>query len=195
MLEPIMTEGECSTLRSLISQSETIVLCCHQNADGDALGAVLGMGEVLRQMGKEPLMVAPDQYPDYLQWLPNSEKIVRYDKRKEYVDMVLKIADLIICLDFNTLERTDQMEEALKASPAKKVHIDHHLNPDVDAVVKVSRSEASSTCELVFRIVWQMGAFAQLDKAFAVPVYCGMMTDTGNLAFSSSYLRLTPLRK
>ena len=104
-----MTEGECSTLRSLLAQSETIVLCCHQNADGDALGAVLGMGEVLRQMGKEPLMVAPDQYPDYLQWLPNSEKIVRYDKRKDYVDMVLKIADLIICLDFNTLARTDQM--------------------------------------------------------------------------------------
>ena len=93
MLSDIMTEGECSQLRSLLAQSETIVLCCHQNADGDALGAVLGMGEVLRQMGKEPLMVAPDQYPDYLQWLPNSEKIVRYDKRKDYVDMVLKIAD------------------------------------------------------------------------------------------------------
>jgi phosphoesterase RecJ-like protein len=187
MLEPIMTEGECSTLRSLISQSETIVLCCHQNADGDALGAVLGMGEVLRQMGKEPLMVAPDQYPDYLQWLPNSEKIVRYDKRKDYVDMVLKIADLIICLDFNTLERTDQMEEALKASPAKKVHIDHHLNPDVDAVVKVSRSEASSTCELVFRIVWQLGLFEQQSKHFAIPIYCGMMTDTGGFTYNSNH--------
>ena len=162
-----MTEGECSQLRSLLAQSETIVLCCHQNADGDALGAILGMGEVLRQMGKAPVMVAPDQYPDYLQWLPNSEKIVRYDKRKDYVDMVLKIADLIICLDFNTLARTDQMEEALKASPAKKVLIDHHLDPDVDAVVKVSRPQASSTCELVFRVVWQMGLFDELGKHFA----------------------------
>ena len=175
-----MTEGECSQLRSLLAQSETIVLCCHQNADGDALGAVLGMGEVLRQMGKEPLMVAPDQYPDYLQWLPNSEKIVRYDKRKDYVDMVLKIADLIICLDFNTLARTDQ------ASPAKKVLIDHHLDPDVDAVVKVSRPQASSTCELVFRVVWQMGLFDELGKHFAVPVYCGMMTDTGGFTYNSS---------
>ena len=186
MLEPIMTEGECSSLRSLLSQSETIVLCCHQNADGDALGAVLGMGEVLRQMGKEPLMVAPDQYPDYLQWLPNSEKIVRYDKRKDYVDMVLKIADLIICLDFNTLARTDQMEEALKASPAKKLLIDHHLDPDVDAVVKVSRPQASSTCELVFRVVWQMGLFEQMGKHFAIPVYCGMMTDTGGFTYNST---------
>ena len=174
MLEPIMTEGECSTLRSLLSQSETIVLCCHQNADGDALGAVLGMGEVLRQMGKEPVMVAPDQYPDYLQ------------KRRDYVDMVLKIADLIICLDFNTLARTDQMEAALSASPAKKVLIDHHLDPDVDAALVVSRPGASSTCELVFRVVWQLGLFEQQSKHFAIPIYCGMMTDTGGFTYNSS---------
>jgi phosphoesterase RecJ-like protein len=186
MLEPIMTEGECSQLRSLLAQSETIVLCCHQNADGDALGAVLGMGEVLRQMGKNPVMVAPDQYPDYLQWLPNSEKIVRYDKRKDYVDMVLKIADLIICLDFNTLSRTDQMEAALSASPAKKILIDHHLGPDVDAALVVSRPGASSTCELVFRMVWQLGLFEQQNKHFAIPIYCGMMTDTGGFTYNSS---------
>jgi phosphoesterase RecJ-like protein len=186
MLEPIMTEGECSQLRSLLAQSETIVLCCHQNADGDALGAVLGMGEVLRQMGKDPVMVAPDQYPDYLQWLPNSEKIVRYDKRKDYVDMVLKIADLIICLDFNTLSRTDQMEAALSASPAKKILIDHHPGPDVDAALVVSRPGASSTCELVFRMVWQLGLFEQQNKHFAIPIYCGMMTDTGGFTYNSS---------
>jgi phosphoesterase RecJ-like protein len=186
MLENIMTEGECSTLRSLLSQSETIVLCCHQNADGDAVGAVLGMGELLRMLGKEPLMVVPDQYPDYLQWLPNTEKIVRYDKRRDYVDMVLKIADLVICLDFNTLARTDQMQDALQASPAKKLLIDHHPDPDIDAVVKVSRPQASSTCELVFRVVWQLGLFDQLGKHFAIPVYCGMMTDTGGFTYNSS---------
>jgi phosphoesterase RecJ-like protein len=187
MLDNIMTEGECSMLRSLLENSNMPVLCCHQNADGDALGAVLAMGEVLRLLGKEPLMVAPDQYPDYLQWLPNSEKIVRYDKRRDYVDMVLKMADLIICLDFNTLARTDEMEHALASSPAKKVLIDHHLNPDVDAVVKVSQPQASSTCELVFRVVWQLGLFDQLGRHFAIPVYCGMMTDTGGFTYNSNH--------
>ena len=115
MLKDILTDGECSLLRSLIADAETIVLCCHTNPDGDALGAMLGWAEILRSLGKEPLMVAPNQYPDYLQWLPNSEKIVRYDKRKEYVDTVLKIADLVFCLDFNTLSRTDDMEVSLKA--------------------------------------------------------------------------------
>jgi phosphoesterase RecJ-like protein len=186
MLNPIMTEGECSTLRSLIADAETIVLCCHQNPDGDAMGSMLGWGAVLQQMGKEPLMVVPDQYPDYLQWLPNTEKVVRYDKRKEFVDTVLKIADLVFCLDFNSLSRTDEMEESLKRSPAKKVLIDHHPQPDVDATLCFSQPEASSASELVFRIVWQLGLFEELGKHFAVPVYCGMMTDTGGFTFNSN---------
>jgi phosphoesterase RecJ-like protein len=100
--------------------------------------------------------------------------------------MVLKIADLVFCLDFNTLSRTDAMAAALASSPAKKVLIDHHLEPDVDAVLTISHPEMSSTCELVFRIVWQMGLFEQQGKHFAIPVYCGMMTDTGGFTYNSS---------
>ena len=181
-----MTEGECSLLRSFIADADSIVLCCHQNADGDALGAMLGWGEVLRQMGKDSLMVVPDQYPDYLLWLPNTEKVVRYDKRRDYVDTVLKIADLVFCLDFNSAQRTDDMADALCASPAKKVLIDHHPNPDVPTTLCISHPEMSSTCELVFRIVWQMGLFDNLGKHFAIPIYCGMMTDTGGFTFNSN---------
>jgi len=186
MLKDIMTEGECSLLHSLIDGAETIVLCCHHNADGDAIGSMLGWAEALRQMGKSPVMVVPDQYPDYLQWMPNTEKIVRYDKRRDYVDMVLKIADLVFMLDLNTPQRTDLMADALTASPAKKVLIDHHPGPDVETALCISHPEMSSTCELVFRIVWQMGLFEQLGRHFAVPVYCGMMTDTGGFTFNSS---------
>ena len=164
MLEDIMTEGECSQLRSLINTAETIVLCCHVNADGDALGSMLGLADVLKGMGKEPLVVAPDQYPDYLKWLPNSEKIVRYDKRRDYVNMVLKIADLIFCLDFNILSRTDAMAKVIEDSPAKKILIDHHLDPSVDAILTISHPEMSSTCELLFRIVWQMGECRAVNR-------------------------------
>ena len=186
MLQPVMTERECEMLRSLINDATTIVLCCHQNPDGDAIGSMMGLAEVLRTQGKEPLMVAPDQYPDYLQWMPNSEKIVRYDKRKKYVDNVLKIADIVFCLDFNTLSRTAEMEEVLRKSPAQKVLIDHHLDPDVEAVLSISYPTMSSTCELVFRIVWQLGLYEQQGKHFAGPVYCGMMTDTGAFTFNSN---------
>jgi phosphoesterase RecJ-like protein len=186
MLKPLMTDRECMKLRSLIDGAETIVVCCHTNPDGDAIGSLLGWSNVLQTLGKQPLMVVPDQYPDYLQWMPNTEKIVRYDKRQEYVNTVLKIADVVFCLDFNTLSRTEGMAEALAGSPAPKVLIDHHLDPDVDAVLSLSQPKMSSTCELVFRIVWQMGLFEQLGKHFAGPIYCGMMTDTGGFTFNSN---------
>jgi phosphoesterase RecJ-like protein len=160
---------------------------CHQSPDGDALGACLGWANYLNTVfGKNVQIIIPDQYPDYLQWLPNSEKIIRYDKHKEGCDWILQHCDLVFCLDFNTPSRVDQMQQPLCMSPAKKVLIDHHLDPDVSTVLTVSDPKASSTCELVFRIVWQLGGFEQLDKHFAGPVYCGMMTDTGGFTYNSN---------
>jgi phosphoesterase RecJ-like protein len=137
-------------------------------------------------MGKEPTVIVPDQFPDFLMWMPNTEKIVRYDKHREKCDMLFKIADLIFCLDYNTTSRVDEMEQSLVSSPAPRVLIDHHLNPDVPAVLTVSHPEACSTCELVFRIVWQSGGFWKLDKRFAAPIYAGMMTDTGGFLWNST---------
>ena len=186
MLKNIMTESECSLLRSLISDAATIVLCCHQNPDGDALGSCLGWAEYLQTLGKDTVTIVPDQFPDYLRWLPNTEKIIRYDKHQERADLLLKTADVIFCLDFNTAARTDKMADTLLATQAKRVLIDHHLGPDMPTVLTISHPEASSTSELVFRIVWQLEAFEQQTKKFAVPVYCGMMTDTGGFTYNSS---------
>ncbi len=187
MLKDLITSEELDRLKELIRKSETIVLCCHQNPDGDALGSCLAWAEVLHAVfNKEPQIFVPDQYPDFLQWLPNSDKIIRYDKHREGCDFVLAHADLVFCLDFNAAQRTAEMQTALCSSPAKKVLIDHHLDPSVDTELTVSHPEASSTCELVFRLVWQLGCFEELGKHFAVPVYCGMMTDTGGFTYNSS---------
>ncbi|WP_028903263.1 bifunctional oligoribonuclease/PAP phosphatase NrnA [Prevotella sp. P6B4] len=182
----ILSQDQLALMDQLISDANTILVVCHKSPDGDAIGSSLAWAEFLRMRGKDVTVLVPDQYPDFLKWLPNTEKIVRYDKHTEKGDMLLKIADLVFCLDFNTPSRVDEMEQALVNSPAKKVLIDHHLRPDVEADLVVSLPEASSTSELVFRIVWQMGAFTQLDKAFAVPVYCGMMTDTGGFIYNSN---------
>lgn len=186
MLENLMTESECSMLRSLIADATSIVICCHQNPDGDALGSSLGWAEYLRTLGKESTVIVPDQFPDFLMWLPNTEKIIRYDKHVEQGDLLLKTADVIFCLDFNSASRTDRMADTLLASKAKKVLIDHHLGPDLPTVLTVSHPEASSTCELVFRMVWQLDGFSSQKKHFAIPIYCGMMTDTGGFTYNSS---------
>lgn len=145
----LLTAAETESLRSLILSSDNIILCCHRSPDGDALGSLLGMAEFLRQQGKVPVAVVPDAYPDFLQWLPGTERIIRYDKHKSFVDGLLASADLLFCLDFNTFSRTDDMADTLAASPAKKVLVDHHLNPDIDTELCVSHPEACSTCELV----------------------------------------------
>ena len=182
----IIPQDQLARLSQLISDAETILITCHKSPDGDAIGSSLGLADYLRHLGKEPVVIVPDQYPDFLMWLPNTEKIIRYDKQRDKADLLFKIADLVFCLDYNAPSRVDEMEEALVSSPATRVLIDHHLNPDVPADLIISEPEASSTCELVFRLVWQMGAFPTLTKQFAVPIYCGMMTDTGGFTYNSS---------
>ena len=181
-----MTTDQLAQMDQLISTAQSVLVVCHKSPDGDAIGSSLGMAEYLRQRGKDVTVVVPDQYPDFLHWLPNSEKIVRYDKHPGKCDMLFKISDLIVCLDFNTPSRVEDMEPALVSSPARKILIDHHLKPDVDADLVISQPEASSASELVFRVVWQLGGFPELGKAFAIPVYCGMMTDTGGFTFNST---------
>ncbi len=182
----IMNEDQLVQMNQLISNANNILITCHKSPDGDAIGATLAWAEYLTSIGKESTMIVPDQFPDFLTWLPNSQKIVRYDKHREKCDMLFKIADLIFCLDYNTPSRVDEMEQSLVNSPANRVLIDHHLKPEVPAVLTISQPEACSTCELIFRIVWQMGAFEQQTKHFAVPVYCGMMTDTGGFLYNST---------
>jgi phosphoesterase RecJ-like protein len=186
MLKDIISQEQCQQLETLIRESETIICVCHQNPDGDALGSCLGWAEVLhKHYEKDVQVIVPDQYPDYLQWLPNSEKIIRYDKHREGCDWTLQHADLIFCLDFNTTSRVNEMQQSLDNSPAKKVLIDHHLDPDVPAIITISHPEASSTCELVFRLTWQLGCFDDTTNHFATPIYCGMMTDTGAFTYNS----------
>ena len=182
----ILTADQLAHLSQLITAARTILITTHKSPDGDAIGSSLGWAEYLRTQGKEVTVIVPDQYPDFLHWLPNSEKIVRYDKHREKCDMLLKIADLVFCLDYNTPSRVDEMEQALVNSKATKVLIDHHLKPDVPAKLVISEPEACSTSELIFRIVWQLQAFDRMTRQFAVPIYCGMMTDTGGFTFNSS---------
>lgn len=182
----MLTVEEKDLLANLIDSSRNIVLCCHRSPDGDAVGSLLGMSEFLRSRGKLPLAVVPDAFPDFLQWMPGTERLVRYDKHRSFVDEALKNADLLFCLDFNTASRTNDMAAPMTASPAKKVLIDHHLEPDIDTVLNVSHPEACSTCELVFRLIWQLGGFNLMSHKCAAPLYCGMMTDTGGFTYNST---------
>ena len=183
----LLSEAEIATLKENIDNSNRIVICCHKSPDGDALGSSLAWAEYLRTQGKEPDIIVPDAYPDFLQWLPGSERIIRYDKHAaDKADEILQKADLIFCLDFNGTNRVDEMKYALEQSPAHKIMIDHHLDPSMDTVLTVSHPQMSSTSELVFRVIWQLGGFEEMSRKCAVCIYCGMMTDTGGFTYNSN---------
>ena len=183
----LLSEAEIATLKENIDNSNRIVICCHKSPDGDALGSSLAWAEYLHTQGKEPDIIVPDAYPDFLQWLPGSDRIIRYDKHAaDKADEMLQKADLIFCLDFNGANRVDEMKYALEQSPAHKIMIDHHLDPSMDTVLTVSHPQMSSTSELVFRIIWQLGGFEEMSRKCAVCIYCGMMTDTGGFTYNSN---------
>ena len=182
----LLNEQDLGALSEIINEAGKIIITCHKSPDGDALGASLACAEWLRTKGKEPLIVVPDMFPDFLRWLPGVEKIRRYDKHKEELDKAFEEADTVFCLDFNATDRVGLMQKTLEECKAKKVLIDHHLEPTVEAEVSISHPEMSATCELLFRIIWQMGDYDAMSKHCAVAIYCGMMTDTGGFTYNST---------
>lgn len=182
----ILTLQQCSRLRNLIDEAESIVVCCHVSPDGDAIGSILGWGAYLHLLGKQVHLIVPDMYPDYLQWLPGADGVLRHDKHPEETEAYVGDADLIFCLDFNGFGRIDRLGPVVERAHAKRVLIDHHPGPEIPCELLLSYPKLSSTCELVMRIVLQMGDFDRLDRLFAIPIYCGMMTDTGGFTYNSS---------
>ena len=182
----ILSEAELMQLRSIIAAAADIVVIGHVNPDGDAIGSTLAWTNYLQSEGKSVSLIVPDKYPDFLNWLPNTDKILRHDKHPEKTELLVATADLIFCLDLNTLSRTEALADHIASAKAAKVLIDHHPNPDDLFNLTISHPEMSSTSELVFRLVWQLGAFERLGHHFAVPCYCGMMTDTGGFTFNST---------
>lgn len=182
----LLTSNEAERLKGLIAAANHIVLVGHSHPDGDAIGSCLAWSAYLREhFGKESKIIVPNAYPDFLHWLPCNDRIVRHDKHADTVKAMLKECDLLFCLDFNQLSRTETLADDLTACQARRVVFDHHLGLDIPAYMTVSFPDLSSTSEIVFRIAWQLGGFDTLSKMFAVPVYCGMMTDTGGFTFNS----------
>lgn len=183
----IIKDNEVAQLRDLISSVNNIVLICHVNADGDALGASLAWAEYLRQQGKKATVVAPDQYPDFLHWMPGQNNILRYDKKKDEAKQLIAECDLVCILDLNVLSRTGlELNPILSTCGKPILLIDHHLNPDIKAIQQISLPELSSTSEIIFRLIWQLGGYEAMTREMAVNIYCGMMTDTGGFTYSST---------
>ena len=187
MLTPILSEKELFELMRTIQQAQKIVICAHRGPDGDAVGSSLAWSQYLHSLGKQVSVIMPNPFPDFLRWIPGSQYISFYDKNETAAANIIANAHLIFCLDFNALSRLQDMGKVIEKSKADRVIIDHHLNPDLSiAKMVISHPEMSSTCELVFRLIHQLGGYEEMTKQMAIAIYTGMMTDTGGFTYSSN---------
>ena len=182
----ILTDNELKQLQDIILAADNIIITCHKSPDGDAIGASLAWADYLRMKGKQPLIVVPDAFPDFLRWMPGVERIVRYDKHPDEVKTAFDKANVVFCLDYNSTTRVADLQPVLEQTRARRVLIDHHQNPDIDTALSISHPELCATCELLLRIIWQMGDFPVISQHCAVSLYTGMMTDTGGFTYNST---------
>ena len=191
MLSKIIKQADIDHFVKWFERAEKIVIVSHISPDGDAVGSSLGLWHFFTSQDKTanvivPNAIVPNAFPDFLKWMPGSKDILLYDKYKDFADRLIAEADVICCLDFNDIHRIDAMGDAVLASPARKILIDHHLNPGDFTQITISHPEISSTSELVFRLICRMGYFNEITKEGAECIYTGMMTDTGGFTYNSN---------
>ncbi|HLP04054.1 MAG TPA: DHH family phosphoesterase, partial [Paludibacter sp.] len=186
MISKIIAEDHINKVEKAITNAEKIAIVVHVGPDGDAMGAALGLWHYLMTIEKEPAVIVPTAFPAFLSWLPGSECVMVYENDKKAADEFLAGADLVFALDFNVPKRMGNMEEAVMASSAAKILVDHHPNPGDFAKVTISHPELSSTSELIFRLICRMGDFSKINIACAESIYTGMMTDTGGFTYNSN---------
>lgn len=168
-----------------IQAAAHIVITAHKSADGDSVGSSLGLLHFIEKLGKKAVVCHPDKAPDFLYWLDTSAIILMDENRKE-VTAQMKKADLIFCLDYNATNRVGpDMQVLLEEATAKKIMIDHHLNPEDFAALTISDTSASSTSQLIVDLIDQSGHSALLDEKIGTPLYLGILTDTGSFRFNS----------
>ena len=186
MLTKVIAQAEVDHVEKWFERAEKIVIVSHVSPDGDAIGSSLGLYHFLTSQEKTVNVIVPNAFPEFLHWMPGAKEVIVYDKYKEYADKLINEADVLCCLDFNVLSRIDEMEEVVKNTPARKMMVDHHLYPGDFCRITISHPEISSTSELVFRLICQLGNFSDITKEGAECIYTGMMTDTGGFTYNSN---------
>lgn len=181
-----MTTQDILDIKSLLATPKKIAIIPHKNPDGDAIGSTLGLLHYLLKLNHDAVIVAPNDYPEFLKWLPKEDSILKYDTQTVESENIINHADIIFTLDFNALHRTGNMEPVLERSDAIKIMIDHHQQPDDYAKYMFSDVSMSSTCEMVYHFLTKLEALDVVDKDIATCLYVGIMTDTGSFRFRST---------
>jgi phosphoesterase RecJ-like protein len=185
-----MIKAQITSIKALLSTPKNIVIVPHKNPDGDAMGSTLGLYHYLKFYGHNAVVIAPNDYPGFLKWLPGDDTVLKFESQQDESKALINQADLIFTLDFNAFHRAGHfMAEALETSSATKFMIDHHQQPDDYATYTYSDVSMSSTCEMVYNFIEMLGDTDKIETSIATCLYIGIMTDTGSFRFAATTSR------
>ncbi|WP_457616099.1 DHH family phosphoesterase [Lutibacter sp.] len=182
-----MNSKEVKEIQELFSTPKKVVVVPHKNPDGDAMGACLAMYHYLNSTGHSATVVSPNDYPNFLKWLPASRQVYKFDSQNRQSKNAIDEADIIFLLDFNALHRVgDDMKNTLECFSGTFIMIDHHQQPDDVAKYIYSDTSICSTCQMVYHFLEKLENLSAITPAIATCLYTGIMTDTGSFRFPST---------
>jgi phosphoesterase RecJ-like protein len=173
-------------IKAHLSKPKHIVIVTHWSPDGDAMGSSLGLYNYLIKKKHKVTVITPNDYPAFLFWLPGNKNVINFSIKASAAKTAVKKAEIIFCLDFNSLKRINALGDEVGKSKALKCMIDHHLQPDNFADFMLHDIQACSTCELIYDFIELMGDKKLIDKNISNCLYTGIMTDTGSFRFPST---------
>ncbi len=159
---------------SKIRTANNILVTAHVNPDGDAIGSVLAVLQVLRSMGKDVAAYIDDKIPKNFSVMPYAEEI-RQPREDEKFD-----ADLMLVLD----TAPDRIGAVKNLTDAPILNIDHHITNKGDEGDLYVDADAAATCEIIFQLFKEM--HAEITTNVAVCLYTGLATDTGFFNYSNT---------
>jgi phosphoesterase RecJ-like protein len=181
-----MNKEDILAIQQLLATTKKIAIIPHRSPDGDAMGSTLALYHFLLKMNHLPVVIAPNDFPNFLAWLPGSETVLIYENDKANCSKIIQEAEMVFTLDFNALHRTGEMEHVLNKVTVPMVMIDHHQKPDSYATYTYSDTIFGSTCEMIYNFITFLGQKELIDKTIASCIYTGITTDSGSFRFPST---------
>jgi phosphoesterase RecJ-like protein len=166
--------GAVEAIRGLPADG-TILLVCHVNPDGDALGSMLGFGLGLRQLGRQPLATFPAPY----ELVPPFDRLPGLDLLIDPADAP-PAPDLLICFDAASVGRLGELADRLDTAGTSIV-LDHHASNPRFGELSLVEPTAAATSVVAEALLARLGV--ALDAEIAECMYVALATDTGSFKF------------
>ncbi|MEY5133428.1 MAG: hypothetical protein RLZZ198_1432 [Bacteroidota bacterium] len=177
--------NELNQLKELLVSPNRFIVLAHKSPDGDAVGSAAGFYKFLLNLSCKARVVLPDLPSDTLLPFMADTDCLYFSEHPDEVKVLFQESTVLICLDFNAASRVGDMQTLIERFSGVKVMIDHHPEPEPFADLMISDVTNSSTCQLIYECIEQMGLTDSIDQHVARALYLGIMTDTGSFRFPS----------